>query len=238
MCIVFLLASPFDELSNYAHYWFTYNSYMVNFGSLMGGLPGVVQPHRAGANEAWPIFLIPAAYIVIFVGLASLGSKLMGGAKRRWPSLGPVRLILLCYVAIMLVYLVIDGVICMPLGFWAFQGGHWPINGTSYFKYPINEMIFAGAVFTFPACVRYFVNDRGDTIAERGIERVHTTPGRKAVLRGLALVGVLHLGLLFTYHLPQGILATSATHWPKDIQNRSYLTDGVCGHGTDRACPS
>tara|TARA_B110000503_G_scaffold141977_2_gene237238 strand:- start:1203 stop:1736 length:534 start_codon:yes stop_codon:yes gene_type:complete len=35
-----VFASPWDNLSNYLQYWFTYNSYLINFGSPMAELPG------------------------------------------------------------------------------------------------------------------------------------------------------------------------------------------------------
>ena len=205
LVIAALLASPFDMFSNYWHYWFTYDSYLLDEGSIMSELPGVVQPHGAGVGEAWPILLIPGAYVVIFVGLAIIGCAAMRWAKRRWPGIGAVTLIAFCFVLTMLLYLVIDGLICMPLGFWAFQGGRWPLlNGDTYYKYPAQEMVTAGAVFTIFTCWRYFVNDRGQTIAERGIDRVKAPVAGKTALRGLALYAVVMLGMFATYHIPTG----------------------------------
>lgn len=238
LCIAALLASPFDMLSNYWAYWFTYNSWLVNQGSVMSSLPGVVQPHGAGVGEAWPILLIPGAYVVVFVGLAILGCRAMSWAKRRWPSIGTVRLIALCFVATMLLYLVFDGLICMPLGFWAFQGGHIPLlNADTYYKYPLQEMVTAGAVFTIFTCWRYFKDDRGNTIAERGIERIRAPLPVKTAMRGLALVAVVFIGMVLTYHLPNGLLARSGTEWPQDLQERSYFTNGICAGDTGRPCP-
>jgi hypothetical protein len=237
LCIAALLASPWDMFSNYWDYWFTYNSHQVNMGSVMSALPGV-SPHAPGQGEAWPILLIPGAYVVVFVGLAMIGCRFMSWCKRRRPSLGAVRLIALCYVATMLLYLVFDGILCMPLGFWAFQGGHVSLmNGDTYYKYPLQEMITAGAVFTIFTCWRYFVNDRGETIAERGLDRVQAGAGTKTVLRGLALVAVVHLGMFATYHIPNGLLAKTRTAWPQDVQKRSYFTNNICAEGTGVPCP-
>ncbi|HTK60805.1 MAG TPA: spirocyclase AveC family protein [Pseudonocardia sp.] len=238
LCIAALLASPFDMLSNYRGYWFTYNSYQLNMGSIMSALPGVAQPHGNGAGEAWPIVLIPGAYVVIFVGLAIVGCRLMNAAKRRWPGIGPVRLVMLCYVATMLMYLVIDGIICMPLGFWQFGGGFVTLlNGDTYYKYPLQEMITAGAVFTIFTCWRFFRNDRGETVAERGLNRLTGSEATRTVQRGLALYAVVMIGMVLTYHLPNGLLAAHATVWPKDVQARSYFTNNVCAEDTGRPCP-
>jgi hypothetical protein len=233
-----LLASPFDMLSNYRGYWFTYNSYLLNMGSIMSAIPGVSQPHGNGAGEAWPILMLPGAYVVVFVGLAIVGSRLMSRWKARWPSLGPVRLIGMCYLATMLLYLVFDGLICMPLGYWQFGGGYIPIfNADTYYKYPLQETITAGAVFTIFTCWRYFRNDRGETLGERGL---HTLPGsavKRTAQRLLGVYALVMIGMVSTYHLPNAALAAHATVWPQDVQDRSYFTNNVCAEDTGRPCP-
>lgn len=39
------------------------------------------------------------------------------------------------------------------------------------------------------------------------------------------------------YNIPNGIIGAHSTAWPRDIQDRSYFTAGMCGQGTGRACP-
>ena len=43
------LASGWDALSDVGQYWFTYNSYLVNRGSMLGMMPITLSPHAAGA---------------------------------------------------------------------------------------------------------------------------------------------------------------------------------------------
>jgi hypothetical protein len=38
------------------------------------------------------------------------------------------------------------------------------------------------------------------------------------------------------YDLPMNFFATHVDSFPADVQERSYLTSGMCGLGTDRAC--
>jgi hypothetical protein len=238
LVVAALLASPFDMLSNYWNYWFTYNSYLTNMGSIMSALPGVSQPHGNGAGEAWPIVMLPSAYVVVFVGLAIVGCRLMAWMTLRWPSLGPVRLVALCYLATMLLYFVFDGVVCMPLGYWQFGGGHITLlNGNTYYTYPLQEMITAGAVFTIFTCWRFFRNDRGETLGERGLYRLNGSFATKTLQRLLAVYALVMIGMVATYHLPNGIMAAHATDWPQDVQSRSYFTNNVCAKDTGRPCP-
>lgn len=237
LCIAFLTVSFYDPLSNFAQNWFTYNSYLVNFGSVMSEVPGVTAFHEPGANEAFPLLVVPTAYVTAFIWLSVLVCKAMSAAKRRWPSMGPGRLVLFCLGLTMLADVVIEGLFYMPLGFWTFAGGHWSINAGHYYQYPIHEMIFGGAVFCMFVCLRYFTNDRGETIAERGIERMKIPPARKVVLRGLGIVAFVQIGFFATYHLPQAIFALNSTEWPQDVQERSYFTNNICGPETNRACP-
>jgi hypothetical protein len=93
-------------------------------------------------------------------------------------------------------------------------------------------MVLGGAVFAALTCVRYFTNDRGQTIAERGFERLRTTTARAQAVRAFAVIGAVQLCFLVAYHLPTGFLALNAESWPKDIQQRSYFANGICGPHT------
>ena len=38
--------------------------------------------------------------------------------------------------------------------------------------------------------------------------------------------------------MPQtSLFGSKSTEWPADLTSRSYMTDGLCGAGTPRACP-
>ena len=40
------------------------------------------------------------------------------------------------------------------------------------------------------------------------------------------------------YIIPTNAIALHGDTWPKDTLKRSYFTNGLCGDGTDYACPS
>lgn len=91
--------------------------------------------------------------------------------------------------------------------------------------------------FTVLGAFRYFRNDKGQTFAERGAEKLtKATPTRRAGLRVLAVIGACN-ALTLAYYVPTYWLAIHSDEWPADITSRSYYTH-VCGNGTDTACPS
>jgi hypothetical protein len=93
------------------------------------------------------------------------------------------------------------------------------------------------SLFTAVAALRFFVNDRGETIVERGIERLEGPKGRRLAIRVLATIAAVHLALFTLYNIPNTWIGLHSAPWPADLQKRSYLTDHLCGDGTDRACP-
>jgi hypothetical protein len=237
MWIAFLLAAPYDMMGNYWQYWFTYNSSLVNVGSIVGSIPGHLSHHSATSNDTFPILLLGPAYVTVFMLAAVSGAGLMRAAKRHWPNLGSLRLITLCVTAMFTFDLVMEGFIFMPMGFWSFGGGHLAINASEYYRFPVQEALLAGFLFASWGCLLYFVNDRGETLVERGVSRREPSNCRKTLLRGLAMVAAIHLSWLLLYHVPAGLLAIQSPQWPKQIEKLSYFTNGTCGVEVDRACP-
>ena len=99
-------------------------------------------------------------------------------------------------------------------------------------------MITVGALFTGLASLRYFTNDRGQMIAERGIEKVKGSAGRKVIMRVGAVTAVAQGIFFLTYCVPNTMVGLNSDPWPKDLQKRSYFLDNVCGAATNRLCPA
>jgi hypothetical protein len=83
---------------------------------------------------------------------------------------------------------------------------------------------------------RYFVNDRGETLAERGASRLGFVGKQRTFVRFLGIVGILNVSFLLTYSLLTQAWNLHSGDWPKAAQERSYLTNGLCGAGTSYAC--
>lgn len=240
LCIACFVLYFQDPLGNFFNHWFAYNTTLVQFGSWVNEIPGWLAYGEPGRMLTEPLIFTGAFYIWAFFGLAVVGSAAMRKAKARWPRLGTFGLISVAFVVCALADLVLEGLVMMPLGAYHYGGAHQPMIFEDYYhQFPLYEAVFAGALFAGLAGLRYFRNDRGETVAERGIDRLNVSQRRKSVLRFLALVGATQAIMLLTYNLPVATLVGAHTaDWPESIQKRSYFTSYLCGEGTDRLCPN
>jgi hypothetical protein len=233
-CLLLVVQDPW---SSYVQNWFTYNAWLPNMGSWVHGIPGWMAYGTPSAQVPEPILWSPFMYCYAFFAITVIGSRFMTWCTRRWPSLGAIRLVGCCVLFMFLVDFVLEGVLFLPLGFYSYSGGHWAIFPDSYHKFPVHEAVFAGSMFAVMSSVRYFVDDHGNSLAERGIDSVKTGGLQRAGLRFLAIFGVFSVIVIAFYNIPTAIMAAHSTAWPADTQKRSYLLDGICGQGTNRACP-
>jgi hypothetical protein len=224
-----------DPLSAYAGHWFTYNSWALNFGSWVNSVPGWMSFGQPGKMLVEPVLIIPGVYVWVFVLTMYLGSWVMRSASRRWPQLGKAGLIGICFVAMCTFDLVFEGIVFMPLGAWEYPGGHWAIFPGTFHKYPLNEALTTGMIFTSFASIKFFLDDRGHTFAERGAE--HLSGSRKSWgIRVLAVTGLIQLAMFLGYTVPNFMIGLHSTDWNQDIQQRSYLTY-TCGPEAGEPCP-
>ena len=231
-----LLAAPWDGLSGAAQHWLHYNSYLVNRGSVISELPGALSPNTPGVGQAWP-FMGFGAYIILIPLTGALGAGLMKRVRRRVPSVRSTTLVAICVVAMGAFDAAIE-LVLLPLGVYQLNGGPWQlINGDRYYGYPLVELLHASLFFSVPAVIKFFVDDKGETFAERGAHAVRGATARTTGLRGLAVIGAVHLGLLCTFHVPVMFYAVNSREYSDDVKTRSYFLGNTCGEEIDRACP-
>ena len=236
MALAFLNLSFHDPLSAYFGHWYTYNAWQVNFGSWVNSVPGAMAPGTPDHQVAYPLLIVPFAYVIVFMLVTFMGAAVMRRAKARWPRLTRLGLVGICFAVMVPFDVLFEGIIFMPLGSWEYPGGHLGIFPSTFHKYPLNEALTTGAIFTMFASIKYFANDRGQSLAERGSEHLRAGPGRRTVIRGLAVTGLVTLAMTLGYTIPNTWVGAHSTEWNEDTQTRSYLTY-TCGEGPGIACP-
>jgi hypothetical protein len=214
-----------------------YNSYFIQFGSWTNYIPGFVEPNAHLFAEPvlweWPL------YIAFSMPPILLTNYLMRKAKNRWPQLGTFGLFMVAFSALAIADVCLE-IPFLLQGLYTFPGAiSWlTLFHGHYYQFPIYEPVLIGLYIGAFACVRYFTDDKGRTVAERGIDQVRASPRQKTWFRLFAIAGILNVIFLLS-NISVGLIdGLYGSAWPKDIVSRSYLTNGLCGPGTDYACPS
>jgi hypothetical protein len=237
MAIAFLTVSFHDPLSAYIGHWYTYNAWQVNMGSWLQSVPGALSPGTPDHQVAYPLLIVPGAYVVIFLVVTNMGAAIMRRAKARWAAIPRIGLVAICFAVMVPFDVIFEGIAFMPMGSWEYPGGHVKIFADTFHAYPLNEALTTGAIFTMFACIKYFTDDRGQSLAERGAERLGGGPVRVTAIRALAVIGLVTLAMTVGYTIPNTWFGAHSTAWNRDIQSRSYLTY-TCGEGPGIACPA
>jgi len=226
-----------DPLSNYFGPWITYNAWSWNRGSWVTSVPGWMSFAAPGAMVLEPPLTIIGLYVLIMTIAVRIGVATLKRASARWPRMGKVGLFLICWAVMFVFDVIFEGVVFMPLGVWTYAGGHLNIFGDTYHAFPLHEAFLVGILLSSYSFLRFFLDDRGRTVVERGSERAAPSPARQGVIRALAIIGAVNAIFLAIYTLPHLVVGAHSRQWNDDIQRRSYFLDGICGADTGRACP-
>lgn len=223
-----------DPLSLYTQAWGAYNTTLINFGSWATQIPGWQAPN---VNHLCEPVLFLTAYMSLIWPIGLLVSTVIRRAARRWPGLGTPALLGIGIGFGWVLDLLLEGAFALT-GLYVFAGVPGPkVFAGHYYQFPLFEMVTMGTFFGALGAVRYFRDDRGNAICERGIERLRLSGARRTIVRFLALAGLLNVLYIATYNGPFQWADTHLSAWPRDITSRTYFLDRICGRGTDYACP-
>lgn len=233
--LAFVTVIWLDPGPSYFALYHDYNSYFFNLGGWAASIPGWQTPN--GQHIAQPLIWDFGAYLCTFCAGVFIANALMRRARARWPRLGNVGLVLGSFVLFFLLDLVAE-LAWIHTGAYQYGStiGALTLNAGHWYQFPIYESLWVAVLWTMWSSVRYFRNEKGETLIERGIDEVRVGSKRKTALRFLALVGVLNVIYLGGYILPMQFFELKAGAWPADTQSRSYFTNGMCGDGTSFAC--
>lgn len=224
-----------DVIYNYTALHFTYNSGFINFGSWALHIPGWISPN---ANKfAEPVLMAGGAYNSALLGVVMVCCGFMRRVKARYPDLGNLGTIATMFAFMFLADFIVESA-WVRSGAYSFGGAvkGWTLFYGKWYQFPIYESILWGACWTGMAALRYYVDDRGRTWVEKGVDRVRVGPKGNLALRFLAVYGALNAIMIVTYNIPQQWFNLHSSPWPKSIQERSYFTQGICGPETDYEC--
>jgi hypothetical protein len=230
-----------DPMGNFLSPTFTYNSWIPNMGSWVNGIPGWNTPATPGAQAPEPWLFTAGAYGVFFTLMPIFGCWIMRKTRERYPRIGIAGLLLIVYAVVAVLETILEGFAWMRTGLYTYAGTPdklWNLFPSHYYKYPIYESFSWGVVLVAVTYIRWSVNDKGESIAERGVSEIKVKQGARNGLRLMAMVGCMYPMILIVYFMPYwAIWGAHDSTFPNDIQKRSYLMDGICGPGTHRACP-
>jgi hypothetical protein len=228
-----------DPLLNYFNTWCTYNTWLWNRGSWSSDIPGWVSPEEPGRQVAEPLLINAPGYTAGVLVITIFGCWVMRKIKARWPGISNLRLILVTYAFTFVLDFVMEAGLMLPFGLYTYPGAIRSVSAFAgtYHQWPVYEGLMWGGVQAAMCCLRYFVDDRGRTVVERGLDNVRGGAVKQQFIRFLAIFAAISGCFFFFYNLPAQWIAMHSDPWPEDHLKRSYFNGGICGDGTDVPCP-
>ncbi|MEW6472842.1 MAG: spirocyclase AveC family protein [Actinomycetota bacterium] len=179
-----------DAWTNFAAPIWFYSTNFTNTPPPTAYLPGVINPVMK--DMPFPTLFHFFNYPLACVGAGIIVSALLTRLRRRFPTWSVRRLLVLCALFGMGFDLVYESFM-IRTGMWAFPGtpDELALWGTQAGKFPIFEIVPAGLAFAAFGALRFFRDDRGDHVTERGLR--NETPRRQATISLLATIAVINL---------------------------------------------
>jgi Spirocyclase AveC-like len=203
-----------DPMCNYFNFTFAYNGYLTNMGSWSASIPGWQSPR--GGNLPEPLFLIGGVYFWFCTLNAIAFSWALGRLRSRFPQLSMLTIVPLAFMTLVVLDLLLQ-IPATRLGLFAYPGAVAELTfwaGQPY-QFPIYGDLLINVVFMAVGLLRFYRNDKGLSLAERGIERLNVKPALQKFLRTLALVAVCNICYFCFYFMPYAWFAMSADAFPR-----------------------
>jgi Spirocyclase AveC-like len=226
-----------DMSMNYTSVSLLYNSHLVNRGAWANGSwPSWISPHANYLPES--LFVTIPGYVALVFSQVVLVLWILRKIKARRPSLGVGTSVLIIFVGLVVVDTIIESLL-LRSGIYAYPGAIRAITlfaGHTY-QVPLSEtVLFGGVALGAIACLSYFRDDRGQTVVERGLDKIRVGAKSKQLIKFLAIFGAVHLAFLVLYMIPQQWFAVHSDPFPSEY--KSYMINNMCAAGSDgKTCP-
>jgi hypothetical protein len=219
-----LLTVCWDTIVNSVEPLWFYSSTWLNLNDWYGHAPFVISP--AAGPGPFPILMLGMLY-PFFVFDAMIICNVMRRAKRRWPDISAARLVSVGLVPALLIGAILSLIMILP-HLWGGAGMPLSILGGNY-RWSIGELLYIGIWSMTLASVRFFVNDRGERLTERGLE--HLPARRRTGIALLATIAVCNLSVI-VWSSPlvlTGFKATAYPNYPRSLSTVVCDTPGLHG---------
>ena len=179
-----------DAWTNFVAPIWLYNTNFTNTPPPTAYLPGVINPVME--DMPFPTLFHAFNYPVACLGAGIVVSALLTRLRRRYPTARTATLLGLCALFGMAFDLAYESFMIRS-GMWVFPGtpDELALWGSQYTKFPIFEIVPAGLAFATFGALRFFRNDRGEHLSERGLDSV--PPRRKTAVSLLATIAAINL---------------------------------------------
>jgi hypothetical protein len=228
LCIATGAAMWTDPGVNFIQPTWMYSSNWVNLGGWAGHIPFFVNPDAGRMPE--PILLASLVYTFGVLLFVMILTRLMRGLRRRFPTISNAKVIGITFLAGM----AIDVAFELPgylFRLWAYPGApdFFALFGSKAFRFPIIEILCVAFIYTGLAAVRFFKDDAGRTVVERGLEAVR--PRLRTVISVLAMIAISNVALITanTGNVIGGLFTSPFKEMPVHIVNDICDAPGITG---------
>jgi hypothetical protein len=212
-----------DPFGNFVQPAFFYSSNWLNVNSWTGFAPLVVNPDAGRLPE--PLFIC-LVYPFGLLGFAMIMNAVMGAFRRRRPATSDLAVLAVGSLAGYLLGMALEAPMFL-LHLWSLPGAPAALSlfGDNH-RFAAVEYLTTAFVFAGWGAVRWFRDDRGRALTERGFDDLPA--GRRTTAGVLATVGWC-CSLLLVLQLVVNLFAFRADPYPAGFPR--HLVNGMCDVG-------
>lgn len=219
VCVAGVSVIWLDPMANFAQPLFFYSSDWVNLNSWCGDVPFRLNSSCGAVPQ--PVLFDFFLYPFCMLGIMIVVNAIMRTAKRRWPGITPAKLVILAFFCTAGIGLSMQ-VFAIFFHLWAFPNLPISLFGQDI-RYPLVDIFGFTGFFTSMAALRFFKDDKGQTLVERGLD--YLAPRARQTVAVLALIGYAStFYVLFSF--PDVWGGAYADHFAKDTP--AHIVNGVC----------